>query len=315
MIRFEEFEYPSSDGKSRIAASRWMPEGEPKAVVQILHGICEYVGRFDELARYLCGRGFLVTGNDHLGHGRTAELNGKRGILAEKDGWMRAAEDVRRLRELTGERYPGLPFFMLGHSMGSFLLRTYLIRWPGELSGAVIAGTGQEPAAVLAFGRTLAAVIGTLAGKEHVSPLMHGLAMGSYNRQFAPNRTPADWLTRDKAAVDKYLADKRCGFIPSVWLYRDMLGGMLYISRRKNLDRMDPSTPVYIYSGDRDPVGGRGRGVRTVYGYFRDRGVKDLTLRLYEGGRHEMHNEINRGEVFRDLSDWLEAHLPKERNI
>ena len=311
MIRSEEFEYPSSDGKSRIAAFRWLPEGEPKAVVQIVHGISEYSGRFDGLARYLCGRGFLVTANDHLGHGRTAELNGKQGILAEKDGWMRAAEDAHRLRELTGERYPGLPYFMLGHSMGSFLLRTFLIRWPGELSGAVIADTGYESNAVLGFGKTLAGIIGTFAGKEHVSGLIHAMAMGSYNRQFAPNRTPADWLSRDEAAVDRYLADDRCGFIPSVWLYRDMLGGMMYIANTKNLDKMDPSTPVYIYSGDRDPVGGCGKGVRKVYGFFKDRGVKDLTLRLYEGGRHEMHNEINRDEVFRDLSDWLEARLPR----
>ena len=310
MCSFEEFTYPCSDGKRVIAASRWIPEGDVRGVVQLVHGICEYVGRYDALARALCERGFLVTGEDHLGHGRTAEINGGLGFFAEKDGWNTVCRDVRALRRLTGEAYPGVPYFILGHSMGSFLLRTYLILWPGEIDGAVISGTGQEPAAVVGAGRAVVSLIGAVRGKKHVSPMVHNLAIGAYNKRFAPNRTASDWISRDEAAVDRYVADKMCSFIPTVGLYRDMMGGLQFISDPKNLDRMDPATPVYLYSGDRDPVGANGKGVRTVYEYFRSRSVKDLTLRLYEGGRHEMHNELNREEVIGDLAAWLEAHLP-----
>lgn len=310
MAKFNEFTFPSSDGQHQIYCSLWLPdEGEPKAVVQLVHGISEYVDRYDHLARFLAGHGYAVCGGDHLGHGRTGKQDSIFGYFARHDGWTLVTADVRRLRQLMGERYPGVPYFLMGHSMGSFLTRTYLCRYPGEVSGAILSGTGQEPALLVGAGKLLSSLIGRFKGYDYVSPLVHSLSLGAYNKQFAPNRTTADWISRDEAVVDAYMADPFCQIMPTVGLYRDMLGGLQYIASRRALAQMDPGTPVYIYSGDKDPVGSNGAGVKKVYGYFEKHGTRDLSLKLYAGGRHEMHNELNREEVFSDVLAWLEKHI------
>ena len=310
MAKFTEFTFPSCDGQHEIFSSLWLPdEGQPKAVVQLVHGISEYVNRYDALARYLAGHGFAVCGEDHLGHGRTGKQDSRFGYFARHDGWTLVTADVRALRQLMGEKYPDVPYFLLGHSMGSFLTRTYLCRYPGEVSGAILSGTGQEPSLIVGAGKLLASLISRFRGPEHISPLVHSLALGAYNKQFAPNRTTADWISRDETVVDTYLADPFCQVMPTVGLYRDMLGGLQYIASRRALSQMDPDTPVYLYSGDQDPVGANGAGVKKVYGYFETYGTKDLTMKLYENGRHEMHNELNKDEVFADIMAWLEEHI------
>ncbi len=304
MTDFTEFTFPSKDGIHKCHASLWTPEGEPRAVVQIVHGVADYMGRYDHFARYLADHGFVVCGEDHLGHGRTVD-DGKYGYFGKKDGWTLVTADVRQLRQLMGEKYPGVPYFLMGHSMGSFLSRTYLCAYPGTVDGCILSGTGQEKAAVVAAGKAVSSVVCALRGPDAVSPL----SLGSYNKQFAPNRTTADWICRDEAVVDAYLKDPFCTFEPTAGLVRDMMGGLQYISSEKALSQMDPSTPVYLFSGDRDPVGGNGEGVKKVYGFFKDHGTADLTMKLYPGGRHEMHNEINKGEVYADVLAWLEKHI------
>ena len=297
--------YPSCDGVHTIHAVQWLPEGEPRGVIQIVHGVAEYVERYAPLAHYLTERGYVVCGEDHLGHGHTAA--GQFGYFAPRGGWDLVARDIRQLRVLQGERHPGLPYVMLGHSMGSFLTRTYLIRWPGTLDGAVLSGTGQEPAPLVALGRLLAGGLCALRGPEYVSDLVYQLSLGAYNRAFRPNRTTADWLSRDEGAVDANLRDPLCAFRPTVSMFRDMMTGLQFIARRDNLARMDRTTPVYFLSGDRDPVGSMGAGVKKVAGMFRAAGCGDVTLKLYPGGRHEMFNEINRQEVMDDLLAWLQS--------
>lgn len=308
MAVFSEFTFPSKDGSHRIACYQWSPEGEIRAVVQIVHGVVEHMGRYGAFARFLADRGYLVVGGDHLGHGKTVD-DGKYGYLGRKNGWTLATADVRSLRVLMGERCPGVPYFLFGHSMGSFLVRTYLCAYPGTVSGAILSGTGQEKAALVAAGRALASAVCALKGPDTVSDLVYDLALGGYNRQFRPNRTSADWISRDEAVVDSYLADPFCTFKPTAGLFRDMMEGLQYISDRKNLAMMDPRTPVYLFSGDNDPVGANGKGVEKVYGYFKAAGTTDLTMKLYPGGRHEMLNEINRDEVCADVLAWLEAHV------
>ena len=250
MSNLREFTYPSSDGVHQIHAAEWTPDiTEPRGVVQLVHGISEYILRYAPFAEYLTRYGFIVVGDDHLGHGKTASGPEEYGFIAEQDGWTHMADDVRALRVLTGEKYPGLPYFLLGHSMGSFLARTYLIRWPGTLTGAILSGTGQEPAPTVALGKFLTGI----GNPRKVNKLVNSLS----------------------------------------------------------LSRMDKDTPVYFFSGDKDPVGGMGEGVRKVCGFFRDAGVKDVTLKLYPGGRHEMLNETNRDEVYADVLSWLEKHLPQ----
>ncbi len=308
MTEFREFTFPSSDGEHTIHACEWVPDGTPKAVVQIVHGVAEYAARYDHVARTLCDHGYLVCGGDHLGHGKTAQPT-EYGWFSNYDGWVLVTADVRRLRQLQAEKYPGLPYFLVGHSMGSFLTRTYLCRYPGEVSGAVLSGTGQEPACSVSLGKFLSWIICHTEGKRHVSPLLDRLSLGGYNKKFKPNRTTADWISRDEAVVDTYLKDPLCSFKPTAGMFHDMMDGLQYIAAPRSLRQMDKNTPIYIFSGDQDPVGGMGKGVKKVHGYFKAQGVKDLELKLYPGGRHEMFNELNRDEVKEDLVAWLDKHL------
>lgn len=308
MAEEKEFFYPSSDGLRRCYAKEWLPEGRPRAVVQIVHGVAEYMGRYDAFASWLAGHGFLVAGEDHLGHGKTVD-DGKFGYFGPKNGWELVVKDVRRLRELEGEKYPETPYFILGHSMGSFLTRTYLIKYPGTVKGAILSGTGQEPALTVAGGKLLAGLACRTKGPDAHSQLVYDLSLGAYNRQFEPARTRTDWLTRDEAVVDSYEVDPFCSFQPTVGMFRDMLGGLQYIADRKNLKKMYKTTPVYFFSGDRDPVGQNGKGVQKVAGMFREAGCTDVTVKLYPGGRHEMLNEINKQEVYQDILSWMEGKL------
>ena len=308
MTNYTEFTFPSKDGVHRCHVSLWTPEDAPRAVVQLVHGVAEHMGRYDHFARYLAGHGFAVCGEDHLGHGKTVD-DGKYGYFGRKNGWTLVTSDVRGLRVLMGEKYPDIPYFLLGHSMGSFLARTYLCDYPGTVDGCILSGTGQEPAAAVAGSRALCALLGRLKGLDSCSDLAYDLILGQYNRQFEPARTPSDWMTRDEAVVDSYDKDPLCTFRPTVGMFRDLMDGLGHISSEKALGRMDPSTPVYLFSGDRDPVGANGEGVKKVYGYFRDHGTADLSMKLYPGGRHEMLNELNRGEVYADVLAWLERHI------
>ncbi len=305
MSEFTESSFRSKDGVHNCHVSLWRPEGAPRAVVQIVHGVAEHMGRYDHFARYLADHGFAVCGEDHLGHGKTVD-DGKYGYFGRKDGWTLVTADVRRLRVLMGERFPGAPYFLLGHSMGSFLARTYLCAYPGTVDGCILSGTGQEKPALVAAGKAAARAVCALRGPETVSPLLNKLSLGAYNDQFKPTRTTADWICRDEAVVDAYLKDPFCTFLPTAGMFRDMMEGLQYISDEDTLSQMDPSTPVYLFSGDRDPVGANGEGVKRVYGFFKDHGTADLTMKLYPGGRHEMLNEIGKGEVYADVLAWLE---------
>ena len=298
----KEFTYPSSDGVHQVHAVLWLPEGEPKAVVQLVHGICEYALRYDPFARFLTDHGFAVTGNDHLGHGLTAKGSGEYGYFND---WWALVRDVRELRETVGKLIPGVPYFMLGHSMGSFVTRTYLIDYPGTLTGAILSGTGQEPALTVAAGKLLTGI-----GDPHkVNKLFYKLSIGAYNKQFAPARTGADWICRDPAVVDAYLADPLCNFQTTAGMNHAMMTGLQYVAKMENLKRMDGEMPVYFFAGDSDPVGASGKGVEKVARWFREAGVKDVTVKLYPGGRHEMLNETNKEEVYADTLAWLERNV------
>ena len=194
--------------------------------------------------------------------------------------------------------------------MGSFAVRLYLIDFPGTVDGCLLSGTGQEPALLVEVGRLLSAFYARHKGPRYVSRLLTALSLGGYNLHFRPNRTTVDWISRDTAVVDAYAADPMCRFVPTVGMFHDMMEALQYIARPENLRKMDPSTPVYLFSGDRDPVGSNGRGVQKVYGFFQKAGTRDLRMKLYPGGRHEMLNEINRDEVYADVLAWLEEHLP-----
>jgi alpha-beta hydrolase superfamily lysophospholipase len=214
-------------------------------------------------------------------------------------------EDIYTLRTLAGKRFAGLPYFLMGHSMGSFLARTYLIRYPGTVTGAVIMGTGQMSPALIAGGKAVAIAEGARIGEENASPLVAKLSFDTYNKIFAPNRTGFDWLSVNEENVDRYIADPLCGGNASIGLFREMLGGMSYIAKPENLKKMNLNTPVLFISGAMDPVGDCSKGTTKAYESFRKVGVRDVSLQLYPGLRHEILCEKEREVVFEDIYQWL----------
>lgn len=305
----QEFTYLSADGKTPIHAVTWYPEGEPVGVLQIAHGVAEYALRYEPFARYMTSRGFLVTANDHIGHGQSLAEGAARLYFGEKGSWRYVVDDIYALRCRVGEAHPSLPYFLMGHSMGSFLARTYLIRYPGTLDGAILMGTGQNPDALLVGGKALATALAKKVGRENPSDVVEKLAFGTYNKAFAPNRTGYDWLSVNEENVDRYIADPLCGGMASTGLFLEMLDGMAFIKKGANLRHMNMDTPVLFISGERDPVGNMGKGVRAVHESFRRAGVRDLELRLYPELRHEILNEDCRETVSADLYDWITRHL------
>lgn len=305
MPSLKEFHFNSSDGKSSVYVREWSPDGIPVGAVQIAHGIAEHIERYDDFARFLAGNGFICVGNDHIGHGKTAADSSALGYFGEGGGWKIACADMRRLTEIEKEKYPGVPYVLFGHSMGSFLTRTYIINWRTGLDAVVLSGTGQQSAAIVKAGKLLAEHEVRKHGAAYKSELLDKMAFGSYNDGIAHPHTAYDWLSRDEEQVDKYAADEFCGFMATAGLFREMMSGIEFISRRKNVSRMKKDLPVYFFSGDSDPVGEMGRGVMKAYRSFVSAGMTDVTLKLYPGGRHEMLNELNREQVYSDVLSWI----------
>ena len=307
MPLFSDSFFLSCNGATQIHVRRCAPERAPKAVVQLSHGIAEHIRRYDDFAAFLAEQGYLVVGNDHLGHGLSFTGEEDRGFFGDRGGWDLAIGDMRRLYENTRAEYPELPYFLFGHSMGSFLTRSYLIKYRNGLTGAVLSGTAQQPAAVVQAGLKMGAREVRKHGARYRSETLNNMAFGGYNRHFEPKRTVSDWISRDSAVVDRYMADPLCGFIPTAGLFRDMMGGIAFNQRASNLARMRKDLPVLFLSGDQDPVGANGRGVILAYERFLAAGMQDVTLKLYHGGRHEMLNELNRDLVYADVLGWLES--------
>ena len=306
IITENNYTFKSADGETPIHVREWVPDCDINGVVQIAHGINEYIGRYDGLARFLASKGFVVVGNDHLGHGESVRGPEYVGFFAMDEGWYKVVADMETLRQLTAAKWPDVPYFLYGHSMGSFLTRTYMIRYPGaKLAGVILSGTGQPPAPMVAAGRFLCDGDMLKNGPMHRSHTISGVAFGSYNKEFEPKRTKYDWLTRDEAGVDAYAKDPMCTFTPTTSMYRDMMFGLSVIGRQRNLAKMNKDLPVFFLSGDKDPVGGNGVQVAKVYSMFIRAGMKDVFYKFYKDGRHEMHNEQNKEEVYNDILNWL----------
>ena len=312
MPEFRDFYYPSSTGKNQIHARICTPDGTPKAVVQIAHGIAEHIDRYEDFMRFLAENSYVAVGNDHLGHGKSAATPDELGIFAEENGWNYVIEDMRKLREKVLEQYPGLPYVFFGHSMGSFLTRTFLIKYPALYDAAILSGTGQQSAALVNGGYLAAQLLTKKNGPRSSGQTLNDMAFGSYCKRIENPRTPFDWLSRDNDTVDRYIADPLCGFICKTSLYRDMMGGLKFLTDQKNINKMNRNAPVYFMSGAEDPVGDYGKGVEKAYKAFCRAGLTDVMIRLYPGGRHEMLNELNRSEVMQDILSWLNDRIKKQ---
>ena len=304
----EEFYYDSRDGVSKLHAVRYTPEGEDevRCVVQIVHGMAEYVERYEEFAQFLTSKGIVVTGEDHMGHGKSVGKDGKFGYFCEQDPATVLVRDVHRLKKATQIIYPNVPYIMLGHSMGSFITRNYLFRYGTGITAAVIMGTGMPGKKTISLSKTVAGLQRIFLGPRHVSEMINSLAFGKYNAEVENPRTKFDWLSRDNARVDQYIADPLCGFTFTVNGFSTLFELIARLHQVDNLERIPKQIPLLLISGAADPVGDYGRGVRRAYDSLCAVGLDNIQLKLYEEARHELLNETNRSDVAQDIYNWIE---------
>lgn len=306
-----EFSLLSSDGKSILHCMEWKPEGEICAALQISHGMIDHIARYKEFAEFLTESGIVVYGHDHLGHGKTAAPEDL-GFFSEKDGASCVIRDIHRVARYGAKKYPGIRHFFLGHSMGSYFLRRYLLAFHDEMDGAILVGTGDQPTALVWTGYFLAGAVCRLKGNRYRSRFLHALALGGNNRAFRPIRTRHDWLSRDEEQVNRYEQDELCRFLFTSGAYRDFFQTILGLKRMERRNKIPAALPVLFLSGDKDPVGENGKGVGRVYHRYDQAGCKDLTIGFYHSARHEILNEINREEVYGDICRWIRERIGEE---
>ena len=305
-MKKEEFYFDSRDGESRIHAVRYLPDtDEVKGIVQIVHGVAEHVERYEEFAGFLTDRGFVVTGEDHLGHGKSVKKDGVLGYFCEQDPATVVVRDVHRLKKMTQELYPMVPYILYGHSMGSFIVRNYMSRYGKGISGAIISGTGNYTNNALHMGKAVAAIQKKFKGSKHISKFMNDIIFNNYNKAYEPARTPVDWFSKDTAKVDAYVADPLCGFPFTMNGVETLFELIERMNDKEEMAKIPKDLPVYIVSGDKDPVGECGKGVQEVYDSLKAVGLQKVEMKLFEDDRHEILNETNRVEVMQNLYKWI----------
>lgn len=305
-MKSEAFTFKTPDGLD-IHAFKWLPDEDRdvRAVVQIAHGMAEHAARYEGFAGRLCDAGFAVYANDHRGHGRTAGSLANVGYFADRNGWRLVVDDLGQLMGLAKDNHPGRPVFLLGHSMGSVLVRAFTFDHGDEIRGAILSGTVGDPGFLGKIGLVAAKLISKFKGRRYPSPLLTKLSFQEFNKPFKPNRTEFDWLSRDEAEVDKYVADPFCGGVFSAGFWVDFLGGLNTLLDPKRVNRIPKDLPILLFSGDQDPCGNNTIGVKQVCDSYVKAGLTDVTCKFYEGGRHEMLNEVNREEVYADVIAWM----------
>jgi alpha-beta hydrolase superfamily lysophospholipase len=309
-VKKSAISFESSNGADTVAGYYYVcPDVPPRAILQLSHGMCEYIGRYDDFAGYMARHGYVVCGNDHLGHGATSDgVNGTDGFFAEKNGCDYVLRDLNQMNRLAHAAYPELPLILLGHSMGSFFARAYAARYPDTLDALVLSGTGG-PNPMAGVGLVLTEWISRRKGAKYRSKFLNSMAFGQYLKRVENPATPYDWITRDAQIVAKYAADEKCTFIFTAAAFHDLMTILRAVSRPEWAGAFPKALPVALFAGDMDPVGDYGKGVEKVYRMLEDAGVKDVSIKLYPGARHEILNEINRAEVYEDVRAWCDAHL------
>lgn len=310
--KHNEFLFPSKSGLADIHAQSFEPEsrGEVIGIFQIAHGMAEHSERYREFAQHLCSRGYAVFLSDHIGHGKSVSDNEHLGYFGEEKGEETLVEDIYGLTLLIKAKYPQVPIFLFGHSMGSFVARSYASKYGNELTGTIFCGTsGPNPGA--SIGALIASVIADKKGAFYRSEFINNLAFGSYNKKIKPSRTPFDWLTRDESIVDAYIADPLCGYLFTAAGYRDMFKLLKQVSAKTWYKQIPSDLNILLISGNADPVGDYGKGVNEVYKLLKSSAHSFVSLKLYDDCRHEILNELNRQDVYSDIADWSDSVLEK----
>lgn len=307
----ESFHFLSADGKTQINGVRWLPEGEPRYIVQLNHGMQEFIDRYSDFAEFLASHGILVVGHDHLGHGDSVTSREEWGYFTKDNPSGVLVEDMHAVRVQTQKQRPDLPYFMLGHSMGSYLLRKYLALHGEGLAGAVIVGTGYVSPATAGMGKALCAFLALFRGWRYRSATVASMAMGggAYRLFDSTGKEPErSWLTRDTAIVERYYQEPRCTFRFTLSGYKGLMEAVGYSCKPRNTALIPKDLPLLVTSGEQDPVGDLGEGVKKVDAMLRETGHTDVTLKLWPDCRHEILNELNRDEVYACILDWLDRH-------
>lgn len=296
----KEFFYPSKDGMTQIHAIEWIPEGEVTAVLQICHGMVEYIDRYHDFAEFLASNGVYVIGHDHLGHGQSITSEEKLGYFHHTNGNDVVVSDIHSLRKITEEKYPNIPYYIMGHSMGSFLVRQYLGTYSEGIAGAVIMGTGDQPTPIVQGGMLICKIIAAFKGWEHRSNFVNNLAVGGYEKKMG-----LEWLSKNVENQEKYLADPLCGYMFTLNAYYNMFKGLYLMNQYEKAAKALKSLPMLFVSGAEDPVGGFGKGVEKVAGNYRKKGYENIRVKLYQDDTHEILNELDREVVYQDILSFL----------
>lgn len=313
-MRRKDFYIPSRDGVHRLHVVLWEPEGEVRAVVQISHGMIEMIDRYEDFALFLNRHGYAVIGNDHLGHGLTAGNDADLGYFCPRNMSATVVADLHRVTRYAKKKYKKKPYFMLGHSMGSFMVRRYLMTYGMDLDGCIICGTGSQSRPVLIAGPIVANALRFVFGDRFRSRLLERNAFGTYQKRIPNPRTKSDWMTRDTAIVDWCRSNKYCSFRFTLNGYRTLFEVLSFIQKRQNIDRIPKELPLFFIAGGQDPVGHYGRDVRRISAGYEKAGVEDVSLKIYQEDRHEILNELDRDLVYRDVLSWLEAKVIEQNN-
>jgi alpha-beta hydrolase superfamily lysophospholipase len=305
-MKIETFTFLTED-RTVMFVHRWSPENV-KAVCQIAHGMAEHGKRYQRFAGALVKAGYAVYVNDHRGHGKTAARVENLGYFADENGWDLVVEDMQQLTQIIKANHRDLPVFLLGHSMGSLLSMDYIARFGNDINGVLLSAPPGNPGLLGNIGLFLAKSECWIKGKKAASPLLDKLTFGNYNKAFKPSRTDFDWLTRDSAEVDEYIGDPFCGTIFTSGFFVDLLTGVKKVNGAKNINSIPKDLSIYIFAGEKDPVGNDAKGVVQMRKAFEKAKIEDVDLTLYQDARHEMLNEINREEVYSDIVTWIKKH-------
>ncbi|WP_156288406.1 alpha/beta hydrolase [Oceanobacillus salinisoli] len=300
----EQTFWMKSSDETEIYIKRWHTENpNPKAIIQLSHGMVEHIGRYQSFANYLIDKGFIVYGNDHRGHGQTGLKQGLLGYFADEDGFLKTMEDLHQITLMIMEKHPNTPIILLGHSMGSFLARYYVQKYSHLIDGVILSGTGGFPPSITKSGKALASL---LPAKKQ-SKLMNQLAFGNYNKKIKSNKTAYDWLSRDEEEVKKYVEDPLSGYVPTAKFFVDLMSGLDIIQQQPDSIRKD--LPMLLISGSEDPVGNYEKGVWKTAKLYERTGLENVTTFLFIGARHELLNELNKKEVYSVIDNWINQQL------
>lgn len=308
MGKKQDFQFLSADGKTQIHAVKWMPENEEyKAILQITHGMQEYIERYGEFAEFLNQRGYLVVGHDHLGHGKSILSKGDLGYFTDDHPSDTLVEDIHQLRLQIQKEHHGIPYFMLGHSMGSYLLRKYVSLHGENLWGAVFVGTGCMPDKSMKLGMFICRTLARIKGWHYKSDFMKSLSfMGAYKKyDITGLQIERNWLTKDLEIAEKYYRDPKCAYSFTVNGYFGLMETVFYDNQSENIAKIPKELPIFLISGADDPVGNMGIGVKEVYYQYVDAKISDVTWKLYENDRHELLNEVDRKDVYEEICAWM----------